>query len=86
MAHRNRRFRCRREASGTWMVWDDETSAPAVLGGSVLQGRSEGRARVACDILERIYRNQLDARSMKTAGPPKIDVKAARWTEKARSA
>lgn len=70
MAHRKRRFRCRREASGTWTVWDDETSAPAALGGSVLQGRSEERAKTACDILERIYRNHLDASSLRQSRKP----------------
>ena len=49
------------------MVWDNETGAPATLGGCVLKGRSEDRARAACEILKRIYRNRLDASSMRKA-------------------
>ena len=51
------------------MVWDEEASAPAVLGGCLLEGRSEQRAKAAADILERIYRNRLDASSMRTVEP-----------------
>ena len=68
MEKRAPRFRCLPEASGTWMVWDDLTDAPAMLGGSVLEGRSEERARAACGVLKRIYRNRLDAQSVKAAG------------------
>ena len=65
MEQRNHRFRCLREPSGTWMVWDNVTGGPATLGGCVLKGRSEHRARAACDILTRIYRNRLDAFSIR---------------------
>ena len=61
----NHRFHCLREPSGTWMVWDNVTGRPATLGGCVLKGRSEHRARAACDILTRIYRNRLDAFSIR---------------------
>ena len=65
MEQRNHRFHCLREPSGTWTVWDNVTGGPATLGGCVLEGRSEGRARAACDILTRIYRNRLDAFSIR---------------------
>jgi hypothetical protein len=58
------RFRCLPEPSGTWMVWDDMTGAPASLGGCALEGRNEDRARAACEILKRIYQNRLDAFSI----------------------
>ena len=60
------------------MVWDDIAGAPASLGGCVLEGRNEDRARAACEILKRIYQNRLDAFSigkmpragvMRTRGP-----------------
>jgi len=62
------RFRCLQDPEGSWMVWDDKTSSPATLGGCVLRGRREGRARAACEILERIYRNRLDAQSDRGGG------------------
>ena len=65
MEKRAPRFRCLPEPSGTWMVWDDMTGAPASLGDGLLKGRSEDRARAACEILKRIYRNRLDALSMR---------------------
>ena len=65
MELRNHRFHCLREPSGTWMVWDNVTGGPATLGGCVRKGRSEHRARAACDILTRIYRNRLDAFSIR---------------------
>ena len=61
----NHRFHCVHEPSGTWMVWDNVSGGPATLGGCVLKGRSEHRARAACDILTRIYRNRLDAFSIR---------------------
>lgn len=61
----NPRFRCLPELSGTWMVWDDETGAPAMLDSCVLNGRSEERARTACEMLKRIYQNRLDAYSVR---------------------
>ncbi|MBL8576121.1 MAG: hypothetical protein JNK47_02755 [Mesorhizobium sp.] len=74
MEERGKRFRCLPEPSGKWMVWDDTRAAPAVLGGCVLSGREEYRARIACEILERIYRNRLDAPSVrKTAGGKQIE-------------
>jgi hypothetical protein len=63
------RFRCFMEPSGTWMVWDDLACAPAALGGSVLKRRSEVGGAAARDILERIYRNRLDAYSARTNQP-----------------
>ncbi len=85
MEERYPRFRCMLEPSGTWMVWDDMTGAPAALGGFVLTGRSEERARAACGVLKRIYRSRLDARSTNTASRPQDDpdAEAARWTAKA---
>lgn len=65
MRQNYQRFRCVPEPSGTWAVWDFETGAAATLGGCVLNGRTEERARAACDILRRIYRNRLDASSMR---------------------
>ena len=67
MDKHHRRFRCLPEPSGTWMVWDEATGAVATLGGCALRGRSEERARAACEILKRIYRNRLDAASMRDA-------------------
>ena len=67
MEKRAPRFNCLREPSGTWMVWDNATGRPAALGGCVLKGRSEDRARAACDILTRIYRHRLDAFSIRTS-------------------
>ena len=65
MEKRAPRFNCLREPSGPWMVWDNATGRPAALGGCLLKGRSEDRARAACDILTRIYRNRLDAFSIR---------------------
>ena len=65
MEKRAPRFTCLREPSGTWMVWDNAADRPAALGGCVLKGRSEHRAKAACDILTRIYRNRLDAFSIR---------------------
>lgn len=65
MEQYRQRFRCVPEPSGTWMVWDDVMCAPAALGGYALKGRSEDRARAACEILKRIYRNRLDAVSIR---------------------
>ncbi len=59
------RFQCMPESSGTWMVWDNEKGGPATLGGCVLGGRSEMRARAACEILTKIYNNRLDAQSVR---------------------
>lgn len=73
MDKHHRRFRCLPEPSGTWMVWDEATGAVATLGGCVLRGRSEERARAACEILKRIYRNRLDAASMRDAKRPGLD-------------
>jgi hypothetical protein len=70
MEERHHRFYCVPEPSGTWMVWDNQMSAPATLGGCVLKGRSEDRARAACEILKRIYRNRLDASSVRRAEKP----------------
>ena len=63
MDETNKRFMCLPDKSGTWMVWDNELDGPAVLGGCVLRGRTKLRAKVASDILGRIYANRLDARS-----------------------
>lgn len=58
------RFHCRLEPSGTWMVWDDLNNAPARLGGCSLVGRTRQRAKVACELLTRIYDKRLGARSL----------------------
>jgi hypothetical protein len=65
MQDRDPRFRCLPEPSGTWMVWDDVSGTPATLGDCLLNGRSEDRARAACEILKRIYQNRLDAFSIR---------------------
>ena len=67
MEEHDHRFCCVPEPSGTWTVWDRVTDAPAALGGCVLEGRGEDRARAACEILKRIYRNRLDAPSTRQA-------------------
>ena len=58
-------FECRREMSGTWMVWDLTRNAVASLGGCALRGRTEERARAACEVLIQIYKNRLDARTVR---------------------
>lgn len=63
-----KRFSCVHEASGLWMVWDGTLSTPAMLDGCVLDGRSGERAESACALLERIYKNHLDASSVRAAG------------------
>lgn len=54
------RFTCIRETDGLWSVWDHVLGVPAILGGCRLVGRDEARARAACDVLRRIYKNRLD--------------------------
>lgn len=61
------RFECRPEPSRTWTVWDTVRNAPANLGGCILKGRQQDRAQAACDILQRIYTNRLDAKSISDA-------------------
>ncbi|MER9651869.1 hypothetical protein NKJ14_33845, partial [Mesorhizobium sp. M0199] len=65
--------------SGTWMVWDEVDNAPASLGGCSLVGRTWQRAKVACDLLKRIYDNRLEARSQRESRWP------SRWTESTTS-
>lgn len=60
MEDRQPRFRCHPEPSGTWTVWDDVADAPATLGGCVLLGRTWERAKVARDVLRRIYDSHLE--------------------------
>jgi hypothetical protein len=64
------RFRCHPEPSGTWTVWDDVIDAPATLGGSILLGRTWQRAKVARDVLRRIYDSRLEARSLRRTAKP----------------
>jgi hypothetical protein len=45
------------------MVWDNDRDAIAVLGGCELTGKTRERAEVACGLLQRIFRNRLDARA-----------------------
>lgn len=52
------RFECRREESGTWMVWDRFWQQVAEIGGCPFCGQEEHRARVACTILTRINKNR----------------------------
>jgi len=47
------------------MVWDRDRVAPANLGGCILRGRPEERAKAACVILNQIYKNRLDACSVR---------------------
>lgn len=65
MDHGLPRFQCLPESSGKWLVWDNETGQRASLGGCVIAGRSEMRAKTACEILTKIYRNRLDAQSIR---------------------
>jgi hypothetical protein len=53
-------------------VWDDVADAPATLGGCVLLGRTWERAKVARDLLRRIYDNRLDARSVRAQAAPAV--------------
>jgi hypothetical protein len=73
MEDRQPRFRCHPEPSGTWTVWDDVADAPATLGGSVLLGRTWQRAKVARDVLRRIYDSRLEARSLCRAAKPSAE-------------
>lgn len=60
------RFECRRDIGpDDWMVWDNVGNAAASLGGCMLRGRTEHRARAACDILTAIYRSGLDCASLR---------------------
>ncbi|MER8375532.1 hypothetical protein [Mesorhizobium sp. M1409] len=54
------RFECLQETSGSWMVWDYKSGAPARLGGAELQGQDKHRAEIARDILRRIFRTGRD--------------------------
>jgi hypothetical protein len=72
MEDRQPRFRCRPEPSGTWTVWDDVADAPASLGGCALLGRTWERAKVARDVLRRIYDNHLEARSVRRPPAPSV--------------
>jgi hypothetical protein len=58
------RFECRVEDNGLYLVWDIRSNAPATLGGCALRGRLKERAEAACAILQKIYRNRLDAWSI----------------------
>lgn len=64
MPHAPPRFECKREPSGTWMVWDNKRDSPASLGGFVLRGQEKARARTACDLLTKIFHNRLEARDV----------------------
>jgi hypothetical protein len=66
MPHAATRFECLPDTEGTWMVWDNETGAPATLGGCELRGRQKERAEVACGILTRIFTNRMDAKAVKS--------------------
>jgi len=63
-----KRFSCVAQTTGLWMVWDGTLRTIAKLGGPPLEGRSGERAEVACGVLERIYRHQLDAPSVRLSG------------------
>jgi hypothetical protein len=62
------RFTCKEDPDGTWSVWDHVMDKTASLGGRVLTGSDEWRARAACDVLTRIYRNRLER-----GPPPDVD-------------
>lgn len=66
MPYATPRFECLPDSDGTWMVWDNVTSAPATLGGCELRGRQKERAEVACGILTRIFANRMDAKAVKS--------------------
>ena len=72
MEDRQPRFRCHPEPSGTWTVWDDVADAPATLGGCVLLGRTWERAKVARDVLRRIYDSHLEARQARRPSAPAV--------------
>ncbi len=67
------RFDCLKESAGTWMVWDNDEGCPATIGGFVLAGLTEQRARMARNVLTRIYRHGLDARSQGRRDPSERD-------------
>jgi hypothetical protein len=80
----DQRFCCGPEPSGTWTVWDKVTGAPATLGGGALEGRSEDRAKAACEILKRIYGNRLDAPSTHQAAESRAAAAARKRSEEGR--
>jgi hypothetical protein len=60
------RFECRRDPGAqTWSVWDNVRSTVASLGGSELRGKSEERARAACELLSAIYLGGFDHASQR---------------------
>ena len=67
------RFTCRENSDGTWSVWDHLRNEPASLGGRTLTGSEERRARAACDVLTRIYRNRLEHAPTHQVDCPEID-------------
>lgn len=61
-------FDCLKESAGTWMVWDNDQGRPATIGGFAVAGLSEQRARMARNVLTRIYRHGLDANAQRRRG------------------
>jgi len=62
-------------SDGTWLVWDNDSGRPAELGGAVVGGLSEPRAKAAASILARIYQRRLDAQSSKGWHPARPTIR-----------
>lgn len=63
------RFTCVAEPDDLWMVWDERTSEPAMLGGKALIGLKRHRAETVCNVLERIENGKLTRRSARSTVP-----------------
>jgi hypothetical protein len=49
------------------MVWDEQTSEPAMIGGKALIGLKHQRAETVCDFMERIETGKLTRRPTRLA-------------------
>lgn len=61
------RFTCVAEPDDLWMVWDEQTSEPAMIGGNALIGLKHQRAETVCDVMERIETGKLTRKPTRLA-------------------
>jgi hypothetical protein len=66
------RFECRREPSGTWLVWDRVEGNLAKLGGCEMRGREMHRANAACAVLNKIFEGRLEARHARPGATERV--------------
>jgi hypothetical protein len=62
------RFECRRDAVGTWMVWDRCKDMLAKLADCKMQGCDRERAHSACAVLNKICDRKLETESFRSKG------------------